>query len=292
MKHRLRRRFIYILARVLAAALFLLPIRPAVFLGGRLGILLFFLLGRHRLQAIENLKLAFGSAKSDKEIFNIAKAVFANLGKGAAEFINLPKINSSNIDRFVKAYGIENIDRALKSKKGVIGLVSHFGNWELIAAYFGLKGYPSNAIVRPLRYEKYDQLVNSLRRSKNINILSRECSFRKIVSVLKSNQLVGILPDQDIDSIDGVFVDFFGRMAYTPTGPVLLAMASGSVILPIFCIRENGHHKLVVEDPVELEITGDREKDVLVNTQKWTAIAEQYIRRYPEQWVWMHRGWK
>ena len=288
----LKKGLVYLLARAAAAFLFLLPVEIGVFLGGCLGSLAFFLLPKHRLQTLNNLRYAFGAQKSEKEIYKIAKEVFRNLGKSAAEFVNFPKITSSNIDSYIVARGIEKIDSALKEKKGAIMLGCHLGNWELEGAYFGLKGYPINVIVRPSRYEKFDNLINSARRSKNVNIIPREHSFKKVISVLKANQLVGILPDQDIDSIDGVFVDFFAKKAYTPTGPVLLAIASGSPVFPVFCIRQNGTHRLIIEDPIDLEITGDREKDVLINTQKWSAIIERYIREYPGQWVWMHRRWK
>jgi len=287
-----RANFIYIIARIAIAGIFILPMRLGIFLGGKLGVLLFFLLKRQRLLTIENLTSVFGKDMSEAEIFNTAKAVFRNLGKGAAEFINFPKINSRNIDKLVETDGFEKIDKALAGKKGCIILSCHLGNWELSAAYTSLKGYPANAIVRPLRDERFDRFVNNMRSSKGLCIIPRESSFKKIIGILKSNQIVGILPDQDIDSVDGVFVNFFNRRAYTPTGPALLATVSGSPIIPVFCIRQNGKHKFIVEEPIELTITGDKEKDILLNTQKWSDVTERYIRRYPEQWVWMHRRWK
>lgn len=288
----IKRFSIYLIVRLTAFILLLVPIRFAVFLGGSLGFLLFYLIKSQREPAIENLKNAFKNEKAESEIYRIARKVFFNIGKSAAEFISFPKINKYNIDKFVKATGLEKLDKALEDKKGVIILSCHLGNWELSAAYVGLKGYHSNAIVRPLRYERFDRLVNSFRISKGIGIIGRDSSFKKILSLLKANEIVGILPDQDIDSVDGVFVNFFNQPAYTPKGPVALAMASGAPIIPIFCIRENNTHNLIIESPIKLEITGDREKDIIVNTQKWTDVVEKYIRQYPEQWVWMHRRWK
>ncbi|MDD5436688.1 MAG: lysophospholipid acyltransferase family protein, partial [Candidatus Omnitrophica bacterium] len=93
-------------------------------------------------------------------------------------------------------------------------------------------------------------------------------------------------------SVDGVFVDFFGRQAYTPTGPVVLARASGAVLLPVFIIREGRRHTISIEEPVELVDTGNKEADLISNTQKWSNVVESYVRRYPDQWVWMHRRWK
>lgn len=288
----IKRILVYIVVRAIAFFLFLLPISLAVFLGGRAGILLFYILPRYRKQAIENLRLAFGQEKTEAQIFDTAKRVFENLGKNAAEFANLPKINKNNIDKFVKVSGIEKIDKALDARKGIIVLSCHLGNWELSAVYVALKGYHSNAIVRPLRYERFDRLVNAMRSSKGLKLIPRDSSFKKIISLLKLNEIVGILPDQDIDSIDGVFVRFFGKDAYTPKGPVLLSLVSSAPIIPLFCIRKNNTHHLIIEDPIKLEITSDREKDVLVNTQKWTDVVEKYIRQYPEQWVWMHKRWK
>ena len=292
MKRKFKRRVVYLFSRVIAAFLSFLPMRLTVLAGGCLGIFGFYILKRHRLATLENLKFAFEKEKSAKEIYSIARDVFMNLGKGLAEFISFPKINKFNIDRFVTPCGIEKIDEALRQKRGVIAIACHLGNWELEAAYFGLNGYPANTIVRPSRYESYDRFINSIRRSKNVNIIPREHSFKKLLSILKENQIIGILPDQDIDSVAGVFVDFFGRKAYTPIGPVLLAIASKSPLFPVFCIRQNGTHRLIVEDPIELEITGDKEKDIVVNTQKWSRVVERYIRQYPQQWVWMHKRWK
>ena len=288
----IKRALLYIIARLAAFFFFLLPVRLAVFLGGQAGILLFYVLAKHRKQAIENLRIAFGREKTEAQIFDTAKRVFENLGKNAAEFASFSKINKNSIDGFIRVSGFKKIDQALKDQKGAVVISCHMGNWELSAAYFGLKGYPSNMIVRPLRDKRFDRLVNRMRSSKGLNAIPRDSSFKKIIAVLKSNGLVGILPDQDIGSIDGVFVKFFGKDAYTPKGPVLLAMASSAPLLAMFCIREKNRHHLIIEGPIDMQITGDREKDVLVNTQRWTDVVEKYIRRYPEQWVWMHKRWK
>lgn len=292
MKYKFRRRILYSIFRILGLLIFILPIDIGVALGKFLGRAVYFVLRKHRLQALANLRESFGSEMDEGQIKEMARGVFENLGMSLVELFNFPKINQANIDRFVEVEGLEKIDRALKSGKGAIVLVAHLGNWELLAAYFGLKGYPANAVARPVRYEKYEKLLRSLREKKNINIIPRQGSFRSIIRILKKNQIVGILPDQDIDNIDGVFVDFFGRKAYTPTGPVTLAMASGAPIIPCFAIRKNGKHRLVVEDPVELELTGDRQKDLLVNTARWSGVVERYIREFPSQWVWVHRRWK
>ena len=155
-----------------------------------------------------------------------------------------------------------------------------------------LKGYKGAAIARRIYFEKYDNFLNRLRGIHDVDVIYRDDSPKKVLRVLKGNGIMGILADQDVDSVDGVFVDFFGMPAYTPSGPVLLAVSSGAKIVPAFIIRRNGSHELVIEDPIELDDTGEKEKDVVTNTQRWSAVVESYIKRYPEQWVWMHRRWK
>jgi len=291
MKYKFRRKLIYIILRAIIALIYPLPLELSVIMGKWLGRLTYYLLPKYRFQTIHNLAEAFKS-KSRRDIEKIAREVFENQGRTLAELVNFPKINTSNIDRLVTAEGMEKVDEALKKGNGVIMLTAHLGNWELLAAYFGLKGYAPSVIARKLRYEKYDSLINSMRQSKNINVLIRGDSFRSALKALKHNQVLGILPDQDIDSIEGVFVDFFGRKAYTTVGPVALAMASKAVFLPCYIIRQDGRHKIFVNDPLELENTGNREQDYLSNTAKWSRTIEGYISKYPSQWVWMHRRWK
>ena len=209
----------------------------------------------------------------------------------AAEVLSIPKKKDELIRR-IDPYGFEKIDRALDGGKGAILVSAHFGNWELQPVYYCSRGYTVSVIARRIYYEKYDEWVRVLRESTGVNIIFRDESPKKVISVLKNNNLLGVLPDQDIDSIEGVFVDFFGKTAYTPSAPVVLAMKMGSPILPCFIVRNKNRHKAIVGDPIKMEITGNKEEDIRKNTQLWTSAVESYIRKYPEQWVWMHKRWK
>ena len=105
--------------------------------------------------------------------------------------------------------------------------------------------------------------------------------------------MLGMLADQDIDSVEGIFVNFFGRPAYTPVGPVKISMASGAPIISCYMIRKkDGNYDFMVEDPIFVEKGDNRESSVRFYTEKWTLILESYIKKYPDQWVWMHRRWK
>lgn len=292
MKRKLKRNIIYYLLRIAASILILFPLYIGLYIGSILGRLAYYLAAKERSKTIANLRLAFGKEKSEAEIRCIARQVFENLGKNLIELINFPKINESNIDKLIENKGLHKIDKALAGKKGLVILPSHFGNWELLGAYLAVKGYRGPVIARRVRFDKFDRLLNELRAGKNVEVIYRDESPKKILKVLKKGGMIGVLADQDVDSVEGVFVDFFGELAHTPTAPVVLALTTGAPIIPCFLIREGNRRKCVIENPIELDITGNRERDILVNTEKWSKVLESYIRKYPSQWVWMHRRWK
>jgi Kdo2-lipid IVA lauroyltransferase/acyltransferase len=292
MRYKYRRYYLYYLGRVAAFLIYLLPMRVASEIAAFFGRCAFFLLPEYRNIAIDNLTHAFGNEKTASEIRDIARKVFENLGRNAAELINFPKINKKNIDRFINIEGIDIVDSSFAKGKGTIILASHFGNWELLGLTFRVKGYPGSTIGRKIYFYKYDNWLNHLRREQDINVIYRDESPRKMLKVLKDNRILGIVADQDVESVEGVFVDFFGRPAYTPVGPVVLARATGASLVPTFVIREGHHHRFIIEKPIELADTGNKEADIVTNTQAWSNVVESYIRRYPEQWVWVHRRWK
>lgn len=291
MKSKIRNEILFLSLKGLSFLILLLPLKLSLKIGSALGYFAYYLLPEQRRIALENLKFAFKD-KDGRELKRISRLVFENLGKNLVELLYFPKINKDNIDRLVSISGLEKIDALLKKGKGAIMVLGHLGNWEMFAAYFGLKGYPSHAIARNMRFSKYNDWINELRRKKNVRIILRQSSAKDLLRILNSNQLLGILPDQDVDSIDGVFVDFFGRKAYTPVGPVALALASGAALVPCCIFRKNSYHHIIVDQPIELTKTGDKARDLLVNTEKWQKRIESYIRLHPEQWVWMHKRWK
>lgn len=292
MKYKFRRYYLYYLGRVAAFIVYLLPIDTGLYIAKIIGGLAFWILGPYREIAVSNLKNAFAGEKVNGEIRRIARKVFENLAKNAVELINFPKIKKTNIDKFVAIKNRDILDNAFKPGRGIIIVTAHFGNWELMAATLRLKGYPGVTIGRRIYFEKYDRYLNGLRKIHDVDIIYRDESPRRALKILKSNQIVGVVADQDVDSASGVFVNFFGLPAYTPIGPVALAKASGASLIPVFIIRENNRHILIIEKAVELIDTGNKEEDLARNTQEWSDVLESYIRRYPEQWVWMHRRWK
>lgn len=291
-RRKLRRDVIYLFFRVFSFFIVILPIRIGLGIGQFLGRLAFCILNRERQIAFDNLDIAFGSSKSLKEKRIIARQVFENLGKNLIEVISLNKFNSGNIDKYIDCRGFEVIRRYLDHGKGGIVLSAHFGNWELIAHYFAIKGYLVNVIARRVRMENFERYLVRARDKHNVKVLYRDASAKEVIELLKKNEFIGVMPDQDMDSVSGVFVDFFGKRAYTPNGPAVLNLLTGVPIIPCFIVRKKFGHEIVIKEPIETARTGNKECDIVENTQRYTKVIENQIREFPSQWVWFHCRWK
>lgn len=292
MKKKPYRYVLYFLLLAVRRIFSLLPYESGIHFGAWVGRRAFGLLKKEREKTLGNLRAALSTEKSEKEIYGIGERVFENFGRMAAELALMEKM-IPRMDKLVTTQGYEHLDKGLKDGKGIIITTAHFGNWEVMGGYSTLRGYPLTVIARRIYYEKYDQLLVSLRDRMKVKTIYRDSSVKDMLRVLKNNGILGFVVDQDVDSVDGVFVEFFGKPAYTPTAPVRFALATGAPIIPALVVRRNGlYHHVIVEPPIALEIFEDKEKTLLVNTQKWVKIQERYIREYPECWVWNHRRWK
>ncbi|MBI5115565.1 lysophospholipid acyltransferase family protein [Candidatus Poribacteria bacterium] len=247
---------------------------------------------RHRRIARFNLRMAFGASKSEKEVKQIVRDVFRNIGQTAVEFMQIPSLTYEKALSMITPEHRERLDECLRAGRGVVLLGSHFGNWELMAAAGAIAGYRLSAVARPLDDPDLERIVRGIRESSGLCIIPRRTSALAIVRKFKRNEIVGVLADQNTRK-QNVFVDFFGVKAATTPGPALLAMKTGAILVPAFMLREaRGKHKLIIEKPIEVIRTGDEEADVVAMTQKCAAILEEYVRRYPEQWFWVHRRWR
>jgi len=293
MKRKPRRKLLYILAKIVSVPLYLIPLRMGVVLGGFFGKVAYYVLRGERRKTLSHLRLAFSAEKTEKEIRSIAKRLFSNLGKNALEWVNSGKIDRKWLISRIRPLGRENIDKAHERGKGVIFLISHFGNWELMGFYLAQTGYAGPSIAKRFYIEEFNQLLVKMRTDKGVGVIYSDESPKEILRVLKGNGYIGILGDQDVRIAEGVFVDFFGKPAYTPSAPVKIASKTGALMIPVFLVREKGYRfKFIAEKAIELVSSSDSEKDTIINTARWTKLLESYIRKYPDHWVWMHRRWK
>ncbi len=253
----------------------------------------FYLVRSERQKTIKHLTMVYGKEKNERAIYRMAKAVFFNLGRNMTDAFRLPCYNSRNIDQIVQAKGLEKLDQALKKGKGVLALTGHVGNWELIAAYVAMKGYAANVVGAPIYDPRLDELVVNNRLQSGVKYIARGSATREIIRALRRNEAVGLLIDQDTKHVDGVFVNFLGEKAYTPVGPVMLAMKTQAAVVPIAIhIQTDNSHLIEVDDELDLVFTEDESFNRIHNTQLCSDAIEKFIRKYPTQWVWMHQRWK
>lgn len=249
---------------------------------------------KQREIALESLSMAFGKDKSRGEIELIAKDCFTYMGKSGVEILFLIE-RPELLKKRVEIIGKENLDSALSRGKGVILVSAHFGNFPLMLCKLSLEGYKIAGIMRPMRDSRMEKFFGEKRKRLNIKTIysqPRNTCVINTIQALRNNELVFIPTDQNFGT-GGVFVDFFGRKAATATGPVVLAMRTHAAIVPCFIIRQKDDtHKLIFEQPLELEQGKDDKESILINIQRLTKIIESYIRKYPAEWSWIHRRWK
>ncbi len=262
-----------------------------LFLGSRLGDLIYYCVPIRKALVLESLGIAFPE-KTQSELQTIARGTYRNLGMNVLEHICLPTLTKEDLLDIV-VFENEDIIKEVQARgKGTIFVGGHFGNWEYAGGAVSFSGYPLTYIVAKISNDYLDKKVNEHRRSTGIEVLSKGMSVRGVLKALKQNGLVSILMDQDAGK-RGIFVDFFNRKCSTPIGPASIALKTGAEILFFVCIRQpDGRIKVVFEDigvDHELEAT---EENIQNLTQKCTSRLEHYTRLYPDHWFWMHRRWK
>lgn len=254
--------------------------------------ILYALLPRLRKTAEVNLRIAFPDW-SDTQREAVIRGMVRNLGWMAAEFARFPKYMKENIEALVVLDGHENFLEGQRRGNGVLYLTGHIGAWELSSFAHALYGFPLHYMARPIENKKIDALVNRYRCLSGNQPIFKNESARVLLEVLKKAGTIGILADQNTMPSEAAFVDFFGKAASTTTGIARLALHTDAAVVPGYAVWDAslGKYRLRFERPVELVRTGNPERDVLENTQKFTKVLEEIIRRYPDQWIWVHGRW-
>lgn len=261
---------------------------------GKLGHLLFLVLKKEREKTIRHLKIAFGDVKSEEEIYQLAKNTWINLCKSLMEFIRSKNIKSiDDLTKYVEIKGIENLHNALQQGKGVVLISSHLGPFEMCLYIISLLKYKIASTGSPLKYHKLHELMVENRTRHGSTFFEREGSFRKLYAYLKEGNIIGFLIDQDSKKVPSTFINFFGRPCYTPYAPALIAIKSGAPIIATHCYRKEDDTLVfeAIHVHIKSHITGNLNHDITQVTQCIHDVTQQYVSRYPDQWVWMHKRW-
>ncbi len=259
-----------------------------------LGRTVFYLLPHQRAKAVEHLTLAYAGTKRPEEINAVARGVFENMALTAAEILRFSKLDQKKALECIDAgEAFKVYDSVLAEGKGLISVTAHLGNWELLAGMFGLNGYPGAVLARRIYYEPYNRWIVGLRAGMKVPPIYRDESSKEILKRLGRGEIIGLLPDQDIDSLKGIFVPFFGKPAYTPVAPARLSLASGAPILPNFMVRTAyDRYRIILGELIRPMTDVPRDEALRIMTENWMNQFEKVIRAYPDQWVWIHNRWK
>lgn len=248
---------------------------------------------RLRQVGMRNLAMAF-PGKSIEERKRILRGEFVSLGRQLAELCQFPRYTPENVEEVVVYDGLENYERAYARGKGVLFVTAHFGGWELSAFAHSLHGHWVNIVMRPMDNSYLDRMLQSYRTMHGNKVVPKDDFVRGLLAAMKAGETVGILMDTNMTPPQGVFVDFFGIPACTASGLARIALRTDAAVVPGFTIWDEslGKYRLRFDPALELIRTGELEADIVANTQMFTKVIEEYVRQYPEQWLWVHRRWK
>ena len=289
MKKSLEFALVWLIARTLGW----LPRPIARAFGAGVGWAVYRLLGRLRRVGVRNLELALPQRTAD-ERDAILRGVYRSLGWQLAEFCRMERYTRGNTRDWIRYEGLEHFLRAEAEGKGVLILTGHLGAWELSSFYHSLMGHPMGMVIRRLDNRLLDGFVNRIRCLHGNRVMHKDDFARGLLTAMRAGETVGILMDTNMTPPQGVFVDFFGTAACTASGLARVALKTGAAVVPGFLVWERAERRYVLHfgERVAAPNSGDAEADVLELTARCTAVLESWVRRYPEQWLWIHRRWK
>ena len=283
----------YAVARAIFATLNAMPMKWAMATGRGLGRVAYFAAGHLRLTGDRNLKLAFPD-KTEEERQRLLKGTFAGLGRQLGLFSKFASGSRESLLAVTRWEGLEHLESAKAAKRPIILFTGHVGAWELSSFGLSLRESPISFLVRRLDNPKVEEIVDRVRTRFGNQSVDKRGAARPMLNILRSGGTLGLLVDLNTLDEEAIFVDFFGVPASTTFMLAKLALRTNAIVLPIFAPWDENSGKFLVHilPPVSVERTGDEEEDIRKLTASLTKVVEEYIRRYPDQWLWIHKRWK
>jgi KDO2-lipid IV(A) lauroyltransferase len=285
---------VYLVIRLITGLVQMLSLNLARRLADGLAWLAYHLDRRHRLVARENLRHASPGRYSDAELDELVRSVYRHFCTLLIEILHLPRVlHTNNWRHHLDLSQAPQMVTYILSGRSVLIVTGHFGNWELAGYALGLLGFSTHAVARPLDNPFLDDFLRRFRQKTGQKVLAKKGDVRQMQQLLASGGILATLGDQDAGQ-RGLFVDFFGRPASTHKAIALLALEHRTPILVVGTpkVGEPMRYAVVVEEVILPEDYENHPDAVRAITQRFTHALERIIRRYPEQYFWLHRRWK
>ncbi len=291
-----RHLFEYLAARTLLTILALLPREFATrvaMVGSRV---LFACLPRLRRIGLRNLELAFPDLSLTKRRYLLEQS-FENFGRIIDDFAHFPYTNPADLAARVETSFPQASEARYHAAKaagrGVIFVTPHLGNCEMLALATSAIFEPIAYLARPLDNPLLDRYTSRVRSRFGNRPINKRDSVLEGLAILDAGGNLGLLADVNTLQRDGVFVPFFGHLACTTRSVAMLALRTDALIVPICCVWDTNHYRILVGELVEAVRTASyAKKNIIDTTALYTAEIEKFIRAYPGQWIWIHRRWK
>jgi len=280
------------LIRVILFPVRFMPRTLELFLGAVLGLFLYHIIRFKRDVVRRNLLAAYGN-KSLSEIKELERKNYIHYGRLVFELLHMPFDGFNFGKKNVHVHNIQYLEEALSKGKGVLLLSAHIGFWEVMGAVAMLYKLPLNIITKYLRIKLFDDLWVNSRASYGIKLINEVSSAKNILKALSRKEIVGVVLDQFMGPPVGGKVMFFGHPAWTITSLAWFVQKTGAPIVPVVNYRrEDGSFDLVIYPDAGFENVGNDDENIKHNTQRYSNIIEGFIRKCPEQWIWVHKRWK
>ncbi|MEK6280608.1 MAG: lysophospholipid acyltransferase family protein [Acidobacteriota bacterium] len=283
----------YAAARSVMRVLSAIPLAWAMGVGRLTGRMAYAIAGDLRRTGERNLKLAFPE-KTAPERQQILSGCFLSLGRQLGLFSHFSTDSRNQLLSLIEWQGLDNLENAKAQGRSVILFTGHVGAWELSSFGLSLRGHPLSFLVRRLDNPKVEERIDQVRTRFGNQSVDKRGAARPMLKILRTGGTLGLLVDLNTLDDEAIFVDFFGVPASTTFMLAKIALRTDAVVLPIFAPWDEKLGKFVVHTlpPISIERTGDEQEDVRRLTAELSKTVENYIRLYPEQWLWIHKRWK
>ncbi len=281
------------MARLLFSGLALLPRPLAIRAGRALAHIAYLVNWKLRRIGERNLELAFPEM-GQRERSRLLRGSIVNLGRHLGEFSRCSRVTPETLRKTIDCEGLDNLDAARALGRGVIMFTGHLGAWEMISLTLSAFGYPFNFLVRRIKNPAIERLIENTRTRFGNRTIDKRSAARAMLTTLRRGGMLGLLVDINVMRDKGIFVDFFGVPASTTFMAAKLALRTGAAVVPVFAPWEDRRQRFVmyIGAPLTIDRSGDEEEDIRQLTSRFTKTVEDYIRRYPDQWLWIHKRWR